>query len=205
LEKILGGKASIIKKIAVGLVLAIAVFIILNSGYFLKNLAYTFHRPQPAAPAQQTSANETPHAEPDMLWIDSLRISAPIQYIDQANETTFQAALKNGVVHYPGTALPGQPGNVYIFGHSSDYLWSNGHYKTIFALLPRIAAGVEIRITGHDGQLYAYKVLKTAVVAPTDTSVLSQNGNKQKLLTVQTSYPVGTALKRFVAIAQLEE
>jgi HemK-like putative methylase len=71
-----------------------------------------------------------------MLSIPSLSIEAPIQFIDKADEKTFQAALKNGVVHYPGTALAGEFGNMYIFGHSSDYIWSKGHYKTIFAVLP---------------------------------------------------------------------
>jgi sortase A len=93
---------------------------------------------------------------------------------------------------------------VYIFGHSSDFAWTPGSYKTVFAKLPEIQLGTEIRISDDAGKIYTYKVIETKVVGPKDTSVLTQDPAK-KLLTLQTSYPVGTALKRFLAVSELVE
>ena len=194
-------KTYLIKRVAAALSLAVAVFLILNSSYILQNLKYYLHRPATVA----DNVTPTPQAEPDYLWADSLNISVPLKYVEEAKESVFEEALKDGAVHFPGTALPGQIGNAYYFGHSSDYPWSGGHYKTVFALLPKISIGSEIRITDHEGNLFTYVVTETKVVAPSDVSVLSQDTNQKKILSVQTSYPVGTALRRFVAIAELKE
>lgn len=140
---------------------------------------------------------------PDTLKIATLGIEAPVVYVNEKTETVYQQALRNGVVHFPDTALPGQPGNVYIFGHSSDYLWSAGEYKTIFAKLPGIELGTVIEITDASGQLFSYSVIETKVVGPRDLSVLDQYNNERSLLTLQTSYPLGTALQRYIVIAEL--
>jgi len=197
-------KLSKTKKVLILLGICAAVFIILDFNYFWANLKLIFHgqkqsyRSAVQAPAVQEKM------EPNLLIIDSLGISVPVVYVDQANETVFQAALVNGVVHYPGTANPGQLGNCYIFGHSSDYIWSKGHYKSIFAVLPSISKGAEIIISDSQGNKFTYIVTDSHEVAANDVSVLSQQDYKKKLLTVQTSYPVGTALARWVAIAEMQ-
>jgi LPXTG-site transpeptidase (sortase) family protein len=193
-------KTYVIKRIAAALSVAAAVFLLLNSSYILQNLKFYFH----SAPSSNNRLEETTNkAQPDHLWIDSLNIEAPLKYVSETKESVYQAALKDGVVHFPGTALPGQVGNAYYFGHSSDYPWSGGHYKTVFALLPKIQTGAVIKITDSGGNLFTYTVTGTKIVVPSDTSVLSQETSGKKLLSVQTSYPVGTALRRFVVVAEL--
>jgi sortase A len=140
----------------------------------------------------------------DWLSVPSLGISVPVIYIEEKNESAYQAALEKGVVHYPGTALPGKAGNVYIFGHSSDFVWSAGSYKTIFARLPDIRVGSEILITNSQGDEFTYLVTGTKVVSPKDLSVLDQNNFERQLLTLQTSYPLGTALQRYIVVAELD-
>lgn len=140
--------------------------------------------------------------EPNVLLIPDLGIVAPIQYVEEKAESVYQEALRKGVVHFPGTALPGEPGNTYIFGHSSDYLWSPGDYKTVFAKLPQIEHGTEIQITDAEGQIFRYAVIETNVVGPRDLSVLDQQNNERYLLTLQTSYPLGTALQRFIVVSE---
>jgi LPXTG-site transpeptidase (sortase) family protein len=136
------------------------------------------------------------------IIITSLGIDAPIIYTDSTTEAGFQEALRQGVVHYPGTALPGQPGNSYLFGHSSDLPWSKGQYKTVFAKLPDIKNGDEIKVSNQRGEAFVYRVFETRIIDPKDTSVLAQDKSR-RILSVQTSYPVGTAQKRFLAIAEL--
>jgi sortase A len=187
------------------LLLVVLVFAALNADYIRIQITYALNGPAavigpgtiltvPGAPTTSTS---------NLLTIPSLGIQAPIQYAIKKDEASIQNALLNGVVHYPGTANPGQPGNVYIVGHSSDYRWSAGKYKTVLALLPKIKEGDEMQVTDKAGKIYRYRVIETKIVNPTDLSVLSQGDGSKKLLTVQTSYPIGTALRRFLAIGEL--
>ncbi|MFA5946641.1 MAG: sortase [Patescibacteria group bacterium] len=171
--------------------------------YAFKNLKVFFIREM----ANEVSVEDSLQVlyVPDTLSIPSLQISAPIIYITKKGEGAYSEALARGVVHYPGTAMPGEFGNVYIFGHSSDLPWSIGQYKTIFAPLPQIQNGEKITLTDHAGRQFVYEVFETKVVMPNDLSVLSQYEFKEKLLSVQTSYPLGTALKRFIVLARLLE
>ena len=61
-----------------------------------------------------------------------------------AVETEIQDALRNGVVHYPGTPFPNQSGNVVLTGHSSYYPWDPGRFKDVFAVLHQAEVGDEI-------------------------------------------------------------
>lgn len=175
------------------------IFTVANFPYWRTQVAYTL---QPDLKVE-SAVTASPQMIPNLLIIEKLRIQTPIVYVDKIDEQVFQEGLKDGVVHYPGTAAIGESGNPYIFGHSSDYVWSKGRYKTIFARLPRIKVGDEIIVSNQEGKKFTYRVIETKVVHPKDLSVLDQQGFKKKLLTVQTSYPVGTALRRFVAIAEL--
>jgi len=144
---------------------------------------------------------------PDYINIPDHDIATPIIYITQEenNEEGHQDALTKGVVHYPGTALPGEYGNPYIFGHSSDYFWKPGDYKQIFKPLIDIPIDTLIHITNHEGELFVYKVIETKIVGPKEVSVLDQYNYERKMLTLQTSWPLNTALKRYLAIAELDE
>lgn len=190
------------KKIIIILGVIIALFVVLNINYFKANFGFFARRPQLAYEAEHQPAQPT--MAPNTLAIPSLGISAPIVYATGTTETAFQAALINGVAHYPNTADPGKLGNCYIFGHSSDFIWSKGKYKNVFATLPQIQKGAEIYISSRTGEKFTYLVTQSFAVSANDTSVLSQQGNVKKLLTLQTSYPVGTAIARWVVAAEIK-
>ena len=61
------------------------------------------------------------------------------------------------------------------------------------------------RITNPDGGLFIYHVIETKIVGPKDVSVMDQQNYERKLLTLQTSWPVGTALKRYIAVCEIDE
>jgi len=144
--------------------------------------------------------------EPDYIYIPDVDIEVPIVYIAQEenNEEGYQAALANGVVHYPGTAIPGEYGNPYIFGHSSDFFWKEGSYKEVFKPIIDIPLDTIIKITNHEGDLFIYKIIETKIVGPDEVSVLDQQNYERQILTLQTSWPLGTALKRYLVIAKLD-
>jgi sortase A len=182
--------------------------VLLNWGYVSARLSYFFFTPN-ANEVIKPSVVEPAKGEgswpKNVLAIPSLGVNVPVVYIQETGETAFQNALAGGVVHYPGSSMPGEVGNVYIFGHSSDYAWSKGNYKHAFALLPKIKNGAEIKLTDEKGFSYTYLVTRQGVVGPNDVHVLAQNTNGKKLLTLQTSYPLGTALKRYVVVAELRQ
>jgi LPXTG-site transpeptidase (sortase) family protein len=154
-------------------------------------------------PPETRPINTVIPRKPNTLLIEALNIDAPLIYVTEKKEAVFQEALQHGVVHYPGTAAIGQVGNAYFFGHSSDLPWAKGEYKTIFAALPDITKGTNILVTDETGAQYNYTVTETKVIRPTDFSVLNQETNGKKILTLQTSYPLGTALRRFIVVAEI--
>jgi len=104
------------------------------------------------------------------------------------------------VVHYPGTANPGQAGNFFVTGHSSYYPWSPGHYKTVFARLGELSEGDEIWIY-YNGDKHRYIIRTKKEVVPSDISVLNQPSD-QRLTTLMTCTPVGTTLRRLIIVAE---
>lgn len=180
-------------------------FMLLNFSYFSQQLGYFFDRVFVSEVQRDFRRQEKNiQQQPNELYIPSLEIRAPIIYTEVTDETGFQLALQNGVVHYPGTARIGEAGNTYIFGHSSDFAFAKGDYKTVFALLPHIELGAEILLADERGEIYKYIVNEKFVAEKTDTHLLKQDTNFRKILTLQTSYPVGTALRRYIVKAELK-
>jgi sortase A len=117
-----------------------------------------------------------------------------------ALENEMQKALQDGVVHYPGTSLPGQTGNVVITGHSSYFPWDAGRFKDVFALLHDVVKGDRIVVYSNQDK-YLYEVNDTKVVMPDNIEVLKQTPDDR--ITLITCTPVGTNLKRLIVTAKL--
>ncbi len=115
-------------------------------------------------------------------------------------EIDIQDALVNGVVHYPGTARPGQAGNFFVTGHSSYYPWAPGKYKTIFARLQDLVPGDEYWVY-YKGDRHRYIITEKKEVSPSDITVLDQPENR-RIATLMTCTPVGTTLRRLIIVAQ---
>ena len=115
-------------------------------------------------------------------------------------EDQIQDALQNGVVHYSGTAAPGQSGNFFITGHSSYYAWDPGQFKDVFALLDQLEVGDEYYVY-YNQTKYTYRIFEKFIVDPNDTSVLDQPADK-KISTLMTCYPVTTAESRLIIRAE---
>ncbi len=118
-------------------------------------------------------------------------------------ESDIQSALQRGVVHYPGTARPGQAGNFFVTGHSSYYPWDPGHYKSVFARLGDLQVGDEYWVY-YGGDKHRYIVRGKGEVSPSDTSVLDQPPG-DRVSTLMTCTPTGTTLRRLIIAAQEED
>lgn len=192
------------RDILFGVFAGLGVFLLVQAPFFIAQIRFYVDKGWLEPTAFPKDEQGIAVGEANSLSIPSIGVNAPLVYTEKNDEASIQAALRSGVVHYASTARPGEPGNAYFVGHSSDLPWSQGEYKTVFALLPRLVEGQRFYIRNENGELLTFKVIGTRVVAPTDLTVLDQRNGERRLVTLQTSYPLGTALKRFIVIGELE-
>lgn len=131
----------------------------------------------------------------DTLVVPKIGVRAPIVYAASANEKMIQEDLRKGVVHYPNTGYPGEAGNAFITGHSSNYWWEKGNYNYVFANLDRLNIGDQAVIY-YQGKKLVYSVTSKKVVPPTDVSVLAQT--PKPTMTLMTCTPPGTNWRRLI-------
>ncbi len=132
------------------------------------------------------------------LIIPSIGVKVPLWIDVPAENQTILTALQGGVAHFLGTAHPGEIGNVFVAGHSSDYFWNKGRYKTVFSLLDRLKIGDEFMIA-YQGRVYRYRVFKKSVVRPSDLSPLAPT--EKSVVSLMTCTPLGTRLNRLLVLA----
>jgi LPXTG-site transpeptidase (sortase) family protein len=187
----------------VGLIIGLLVFGGFNSQYLSGKIAYALAgNNQEAA---KTKDQETKRVQPDnnappAITINKINVQAPVIFEQIAeDEAEFQRLLREGVVHYPNTAKPGQGGNTVIFGHSSGQWWAPGKYKFVFTLLDKLEENDAIFVD-YNGIRYQYKVKKKYVVLPNEVSVLQPTGYNR--LTLITCTPVGSNAKRLIVEAE---
>ncbi len=116
----------------------------------------------------------------------------------------FMEELRKWVVRYPGTARPGEEGNVFIFGHSSNYPWVKSQYNDIFALLDTLENGDDVVIF-YNQKKFVYRITDRAIVKPGDMKALESRDPQKKELALMTCWPIGTTLERIILFGQLVE
>lgn len=110
-------------------------------------------------------------------------------------EGTSTDDLRLGPGHYPGTPLPGQPGNSAIAGHRTTY-------GAPFYDLNELSPGDQIFITTPQGR-FLYEVTQQLLVSPSDISVVSATTTPE--LTLTTCNPRFSASQRLVVHAVLQQ
>jgi len=174
------------------------VVAILNAALFgelWKLLRINVGSPPPVAEAQEI--------QDDRIVIPRLGVTAPVilsQHDPTAPWDDIRRDLENGVSLAPSLSRPGQEGTTWITGHSSDYAWRPGEYKTIFALLYLLKPGDEI-IVDWEGKRYTYRVTGSQIVRPNEVQAFTHR--EGKTLTLMTCYPPLTTAKRWLVYAEL--
>lgn len=127
---------------------------------------------------------------------NSYRLSIPELKIDNASVLIGNEDLTKSLIQFTGP-LPGNYGNVVIFGHSSlPFIYNPRDYKTIFTKLPDLKVDDTI-LVNIDNITYNYKVSELKITTPDDLSVLTQEYNNA-YLTLITCVPPGTSYKRLI-------
>jgi sortase A len=121
------------------------------------------------------------------------RVEIPrLKVVAMVAEGVTPRKLRKAVGHVPGTAFPGESGNVAIAGHRDSF----------FRGLKDVRRGDRIRLNTPDGN-FEYRVDSIRLVKPSQTQVLA--ASKMPTLTLITCYPfyyVGAAPDRFIVRAR---
>ena len=104
--------------------------------------------------------------------------------------------LDKGPIHLPGSALPGERGNIFISSHSS-VLFNNN-----FSRLTSLKVGDQVKVSAL-GTEFVYQVIGIKSVDPTDLSVIQPPDSLGRYLSLMTCVPPGLNIKRLVVLAKL--
>lgn len=128
-------------------------------------------------------------------------LSVPKLKMEKNNVFVDSNDLTRGMVHLPGSALPGEKGNVFISGHSAVSRFFAGQ-NAPFAKLADLKKGDEI-VVEAGGSKFTYKVIGTEVVDPADLSVIPPPDERGRYVSLMTCVPPGLNLKRLVVLGKM--
>ncbi len=139
------------------------------------------------APAQPVPVPEI--GGPTRIVIPRIDVDAPVV------EGVAWEDLKKGVGHLPGSAHPGQRGNLYLAAH-------NDVFGEIFRYLAKLELGDEFFVYSGN-QAFRYVVASKRIIEPTDVDVMYPT--TEPIATLQTCYPYLVDTQRLVVIGELAE
>ena len=142
--------------------------------------------PTPAPPPEDERAIE-PVVVLGTIEIPRLGLSVPL------NQGVSLSTIDRGPSHWPGTALPGQTGNVVVAGHRVTNTRPFRHIDTL-------QIGDEIIFT-VDGARSVYRVTHHDVVTPDAMHIVDQTA--EPIATLFACHPPGSARYRYVVRAAL--
>jgi sortase A len=146
--------------------------------------AATLPKPDPVPSAYDSSRPGTPIG----------RIQIPAVGVDEVLYDQVTAlSIDKGPSHWPGTAMPGQLGNVVVAGHRTSH-------RSPFLRLGELHAGDAIVFVTGDGTS-TYRVSSTEVVSPKAIDIVNQHEVSEA--TLFTCHPPGSASERLVIHALL--
>ena len=140
--------------------------------------------PAPAQPVPVPAA-----APPTRVVIPSIGVDAPV------TEGTDWESLKYRVGHHPGTANPGQRGNMVLAAH-------NDVYGEIFRYLPDVPLGEIVTVYAGE-QAYRYRITDRRIILPNQAEVMLPTTGPT--LTLISCYPYLIDTHRIVLFGELME
>ncbi len=142
--------------------------------------------PRPQAPPENAYADE-PHIVLGRIEIPKIGLDAPL------NQGISLRSIDRGPSHWPGTALPGQQGNVVVAGHRVS---KTKPFRNIDQLVP----GDEVIFT-VDARRSVYVVTGSQVVTPDTMEIVNQTPDATG--TLFACHPPGSARYRYVVFLKL--
>ena len=128
------------------------------------------------------------------LTVPSLNIKKEAVIVDSND-------LSKSLAHLPGSALPGEKGNVFISGHSAlSQLFSLKN--ATFSHLSDLKNGEQVIIETL-GSKFVYEVQGVKVVNSSDVSVINAPEEQGRYISLLTCVPPGLNFKRLVVLGKM--
>lgn len=131
----------------------------------------------------------------------NFEITIPKLNIDKATVFVDSNDLSVGLAQLPGSALPGEKGNLFISGHSGLSRLFSFKYA-LFSNLQSLKIGDEIVVL-VSGVAYKYQVFELKVVDPKDLSVIYAPEQQGRYISLMTCVPPGLNFKRLVVLGKM--
>lgn len=136
------------------------------------------------------------------IEIPKIGISAPLIMERDDSAKVISEKLNNGVVHYPGTALPGEQGQTVILGHSAPPNWPKIKYDWVFSDINNLNVGDKITIYFNNKQ-YVYSVTGQKIIEKGQEIQIDGLNGENNILTLISCWPPGKNYKRIAVQAEL--
>jgi sortase A len=133
------------------------------------------------------NAPADPYAPEPLVEVGAIEIPA-LGVIKPMFEGITLTTLDHGPGHWPGSAMPGQQGNVVVAGHRVS------HDKP-FRYIDRLVAGDDVIFT-TGGNRFVYKVTSTEIVQPDALWIVNQSPDYTA--TLFACHPAGSTRQRIV-------
>ncbi len=131
----------------------------------------------------------------------NFEITIPRLNVDKATVLVDSNDLSGSLAQLPGSALPGEKGNLFISGHSAlSRLFSLKN--AVFSNLQSLKIGDEIKVDVL-GVEYKYQVAELKVVDPNDLSVVYPPDLQGRYISLMTCVPPGLNFKRLIVLGKM--
>ena len=128
-------------------------------------------------------------------------LSIPRLKIEKVNVLVDSNDISKSLAQLPGSALPGEKGNLFISGHSAlSQLFSLK--EAVFSKLPDLKKGDQI-ILETPGSKFVYEVTGFKVVSPNDVSVINAPDEIGRYVSLMTCVPPGLNFKRLIVLGKM--
>ena len=128
------------------------------------------------------------------LTVNKLKLVSTDVFLDSND-------LQAGLVHLPGSAIPGEKGNVFISGHSAASIFFPLK-RVYFSKLQDLKKGDEI-VLNAGGSKFVYQVIGLRVVDPKDVTVVNPPDMQGRYISLMTCVPPGLNFKRLVVLGKM--
>jgi sortase A len=150
--------------------------------------------PPSTLPAPEAVPSDEYAPTPDMVHGT---LALPTLGVEQSlHEGVTLTAIDRGPSHWPGTAMPGEVGNVVVAGHRVTH-------SRPFHDLDRLQPGDPLVFSLADGSRWTYELTGIEIVAPDAMHIVEQT--PEPTATLFACHPKGSAAQRIVARFRLVE
>lgn len=135
---------------------------------------------------------------------ESFKLSIPKIKLEDVEVRVGVNEFEEYLAQLPGSALPGEVGNIFITGHSSiSNTFQSKNKRAFFVNLPKLKKGDEVIVEAM-GQKYTYIVEGMKIVNPDQVEVINPPDQVGRYISLMTCVPPGFNTKRLVVLARLK-